>query len=261
MYTITTLDRLKARLGLTTAADDMRLLAALQAASAQIERGTGRRFCPTVAAIPHDIEPSTPGELILADDLLELTALADASGDLDTANVLLLPGGESASILRRFDYTAFQWDVSREQAVTVTGVWGWHDDAAQMWRLSGDTLAGALDDTATAFTAADAGGADIMGESPRFQVGHLLRIEGEYLRVLSVDTATNTVTVLRGVNGTTAASHAAGTVVETYQPPADIAMLVLRWAAWLYREPDNRLSGGVPPVLSRALDTLRRVTV
>ena len=46
MYTLSTLDQLRTRLGLasTDTADDTRLMNALQAAAPQIERETGWRF-------------------------------------------------------------------------------------------------------------------------------------------------------------------------------------------------------------------------
>ena len=107
----------------------------------------------------------------------------------------------------------------------------------------------------------DADGTDIDQQSPRFQVGHLLRIESEYLRVLALDTATNQLTVQRGVNGTTAASHAQSTQIDTFQPAQVATMLNLRWAAWLYREPDSAKFSAAPADLQRAAQALRRVRV
>ena len=52
MYTLSTLYRLRARLGLaaTETGDDFRLTTALEAASVQIERAAGRHFSPRRAA-------------------------------------------------------------------------------------------------------------------------------------------------------------------------------------------------------------------
>jgi hypothetical protein len=61
------------------------------------------------------------------------------------------------------------------------------------------------------------------------------------------------------VCGTSAAFHAQNTPVYTYQPPADIAALALRWAAWLYREPDT--AAALPDNLLEVLLPLRRVGV
>jgi hypothetical protein len=144
----------------------------------------------------------------------------------------------------------------------VTGKWGWHDRWAEAWRSSSDTVQNnPLSSGATTITVADADGTDAENESPRFQVGHLLKIENEYLRVLAVNTATNVLTVLRGVNGTTAASHSQNTAISVYQPALDAMQLNLRWASWLYKEPDNRGFSSAPADLIKSLASLRRVTV
>ena len=242
MYTLNTLYALRARLGLATSetADDTRLIAALQAAAAQVERAAGRRFAPRKAALQHTITRAT--ELLLDDDLLELTTLANGDGTtIPLNNVLLLPDDAPAGGLLLTVGSSFIWTQTPIQAVTVTGIWGWHDRwVSSAWRDSSDTVQNnPLGSSATSITVADADGADITSETPRFQVGHLLKIENEYLRVLAVNTATNVLTVLRGVNGTTAASHALNTPIYSYQPVPDIAAIALRRAARLYREPDS----------------------
>lgn len=89
-------------------------------------------------------------------------------------------------------------------------------------------------------------------------MGQLLRIEDEYLHGLAINTTTNTLTVARGVNGTTAASHAQSTAIDVYAIPADIRGVCLRIASWLYKQPDAgfvQATGGlrgalaVPPAL------------
>lgn len=263
MYTINTLYALRARLGLAAAetSDDARLLAALQAAAAQIERAAGRRFCPRQAALQHTIH--YPSELLLDDDLLELTTLTNGDGSaIPLNNVILLPDDAPAGGLLLMAGSAFTWAQTPVQAVTVTGIWGWHDRWADAWRYSADTVQNnPLSSSATSLTVADAGGADAETETPRFQVGHLLQIESEYLRVLAVNTVTNALTVLRGVNGTTAAAHAQNTPIYTYQPPADIAAIALRWASWLYREPDGAALAATSDLLHESLTPYRRVWV
>lgn len=263
MYTLSTLYQLRARLGLATAdtADDTRLLAALQAASAQIERAAGRRFCPRKTALQHDFTSSL--ELLLDDDLLELTSITNGDGSaVNLSDVIPVPDEAPFSFLRLIGSSAFYWNLSRTQAITVTGVWGWHDRAAEMWRSSADTVQNnPLSSSAISLTVADADGADAETETPRFQVGHLLKIENEYLRVLGVNTVTNVLTVMRAVNGTSAASHVLNTPIYVYQPPADLNQLSLRWASWLYKEPDTPAFDSLPDALLQALLPLRRVAV
>ncbi len=265
MYTLATLNQLRQRLNLSAGAEDARLLAALKAASAQIERYAGRGFSPRRAMIDHTVDRQQPTELLLDDDLLQLISLADAGGTINLADVLTLPGDESpASVLVLTSGRTFTWALTPLRAVRVTGIWGWHDRPSQLWRLSGDTVRdNPLSSSATTLTVTDANAADSEAESPRFQVGHLLKIEDEYVRVMAVNllAGDDTLTVQRGVNGTTAASHAQGIAISTYQPPSDVVNLVLSWAAWLYQQPDFPPSEPMPESLLRGVESLRRVSV
>src|SRR3954469_16248933 len=101
MYTLSTLDQLRTRLGLATAdtADDTRLLNVLQAAAAQIERATGRRFCPRQKAIQHNYSSNL--ELLLDDDLLELTSLTNGdNSSINLSDVIPVPDEAPYSYLR-----------------------------------------------------------------------------------------------------------------------------------------------------------------
>jgi hypothetical protein len=265
MYTIATLYQLRQRLGLAASetADDARLLAALQAAAAQIERAAGRAFCPRLAAIQHSVNPKYTTELLLDDDLLELTSLTNGDGSAISLNdAVTLPAEGPTAVLRLTGGESFVWDETPLRAVTVTGKWGWHDRWSEAWRSTSDTVQNnPLSSGATTITVADADGVDAENETPRFQVGHLIRIDSEYIRVLAVNTATNVLTVQRGVAGTTAAAHTQNTAIHTYQPALDAQMLHLRWAAWLYKEPDNRGFNNAPADLIKGLASLRRLTV
>ena len=263
MYTLSTLDQLRSRLGLasTDTTDDPRLLNALQAAAAQIERATGRRFCPRQKAIQHNFTSSL--ELLMDDDLLELTSLTNGDGStINLIDVIPVPDEAPFSTLRLTGSSAFTWNISPLQAVTVNGIWGWHDRPAEMWRVTGDTVQNnPLSSSATTITVVSAGGVDSEALAPRFQVGHLLKIDNEYLRVTAVNTATNVLTVLRAANGTSAASHTLNTLIYTYQPPAELNTLALRWASWLYKEADSAAFEALPEPLQAALAPFRRVEV
>ena len=265
MYTIPTLDRFRQYLGIDPDVDDARLLTALQAATAQIERLTNRHFCPRVAARAHTVIPYLPSDLLLDDDLLELTSVTSNDGStIDPAEIVLLPGSDPTSLLQLRNGLTFTWQDSPIRAITVTGVWGWHTEWAEAWRDSDDVVTATLNTTDSTLTVALADGTDSANESPRFQTGHLLRIEDEYLRVLEVTIdpmGADTLTVARGVGGTTAATHNLGTLIETYQPAPDVAVLVLRWAVWLYREPDALLDGELPLQFERELRRYQRVGV
>jgi hypothetical protein len=262
MYTLATLHQLRARLNLGAAetADDARLINALEAAAAGIERATGRRFSPHRLTRLHDY--TNPVELLLEDDLLDLVSITNGDGStVALTDVIRLPDTAPHSVLRLTGSSAFLYMRSPLEAISVTGIWGWHERWSTAWRGTGDTVQNnPLTGTATALTVADADGADSIGESPRFQVGHLLKIDDEYLRVVSVNTTSNVLTVLRGVNGTTAAAHNLNALISSYQPPPDVEAVALRWAAWLYREPDTSLTAE-PLDLLDSLDRLQRPRV
>lgn len=265
MYTIATLHQLRQRLGLaaTETADDARLLAALQAATVQIERAADRSFCPRVATLQHTVNTKYTTELLLDDDLLELTSVTNGDGSaLSLNDVVTLPAEGPIAVLRLIGGNVFVWDETPIRAVSVSGKWGWHDRWSEAWRSTSDTVQNnPLSASATTITVVDADGADAENETPRFQVGHLIRIDSEYLRVLAVNTSTNVLTVQRGVAGTAAASHTQNTAISTYQPALDAQMLHLRYAAWLYKEPDNRGFNSAPADLVKGLASLRRVSV
>lgn len=262
MYTLTTLHHLRARLnlGATDTADDARLLNALEAASTSIERATGRRFSPHRLTRLHDF--TNPVELLLEDDLLDLQSITNGDGSaLDLGDVIRLPDSTPHSVLRLTGSSAFLYRRSPLEAIAVTGTWGWHERWSTAWRSTSDSVQdNPLSASSTTLTVTDADGADAIGEAPRFQIGHLLKIDDEYLRVIAVNPASNLLTVLRGVNGTAAAAHNLNAPISTYQPSADVEALALRWAAWLYREPDTA-HPGEPLDLLESLDSLQRTRV
>jgi hypothetical protein len=266
MYTISTLHDLRQRLGLDEGADDERLWVALQAASVLVERMTGRTFTPHVGTRDHSVHRIDPSVLLLDDDLLEIDSFTTNDGnDIPTSDVMLVPPREPAGLLLLINGRALTWQDTPIGAATVGGVWGWHDDWSKAWRMSGDSVQDiALSESDAEISVSDANAADSLNEAPRFQVGHLLKISDEYLRVLGVTInamSDDMLTVQRGVNGTTATAHAQSTPIFTYQPPADIDALVLRFAGWLYKEPDQRAGGIIPASIARQIESLRRISV
>jgi hypothetical protein len=250
MHTLTTLTRLRLHLGLQAAetTDDPRLIAALISATAQIEAEAGRSFIPRLATLTQTLVHADD-LLVLPDDLLELQAISDEAGTIPQNEVERLPAEGVTTMLRRNNDAAFTGDVS------MTGFWGWHDRPQDAWLRANDTPTAAVGISDTTFTVTNANGADAWGRAPRLQVGALLRLDSEYLRITAI--STNTLTVLRGVNGTTAVAHAASTPIWLYEPPAAIAELTLRCAAWLVQHS----SAPIPAEFHDALAGYRRLVV
>lgn len=112
-------------------------------------------------------------------------------------------------------------------SVDIVGTWGYHDNFAAMWIDSTDTVQdNPLSPSDTTLTVAD---------GTKFETFQLIRIESEYLFITSI--STNALTVERGKNGTTAASHVTSTQIDTFVPMPSVAKecrrLVIR--AWYLR--------------------------
>lgn len=258
MRMLATIHELRLHLGMETSdtSSNARLRSALEAATAAIERAAGRSFIPQQATLAHDVQLNDLREIALRADLLTLEALLNGDGQaLDLAQVLHLPGA-----LRLTGGAYFTYDETPLRAVQVTGLWGTHDDWAHAFRDSGDSVQDALNATATSFYVSSAEGADTLRITPRFQVGHLLRIGDELLWLLALDAGTNTLYVQRGAQGTMPSEHEAGTPIAIYQPPRAVHRLCLRWAAWLYREPDSAALAE-PFALADAVACWQRVRV
>lgn len=128
------------------------------------------------------------------------------------------------------------WYATR-RGVSVPGKWGYQDDRV----TSTATLAENLDTTET--------GVDV-SDGTAFAIGQTILVDSEQLHVTAI--ATNTLTVVRGANGTTAASHTSGAAIDVYRYPNAIvvACLVLAHSRWKQRDAGlvGNFGGGDIPV-------------
>lgn len=124
----------------------------------------------------------------------------------------------------------------RRLRARVTGQWGYHSYYTDAWQDSGDSVqdGAGINATVTTITVTDADGADWRGLTPRFSAGQLIRIGTEYIRIDDTDTAAETLTVRRGVNGTTMAAHANAAQIDTYYPDERVVRITARQAGLLY---------------------------
>lgn len=169
--------------------------------------------------------------------LLALTTL-DVAGNAVTA-VAGYPDSSTPpfSLLRLTDCCQGWYDYCAEcctpRQVTATGIWGFHSDYANAWlAVDAVTTTAITTTTATTFTVASASGDDAYGQPNRISPGHLLKIDSEFMEVVGV--SSNTVTVIRGVNGSTAATHALAAVVYRWEVDEALKRAVARQAGMLY---------------------------
>ena len=75
-------------------------------------------------------------------------------------------------------------------------------------------------------------------------VQQLLKIESEYVFVTGKNINTNALTIIRGVNGTTAAAHVQNTPIYIYQPMPEIVGAMEVLATYVYRRRESIGSTG-----------------
>ena len=187
------------------------------------------------------------GKLELPDDLLELVSITNGDGTaIALSDVITLPEGSfyPKHTIQLQPSSGKVWlpasSGNVKQVIPVVGIWGWHDRYDETaWIDTLDTVEdNPLSNSATTITVNDADGLDENLETPRFQAGHLLKVESEFMLVTSVNTTNNTLTVKRAVQGTTAVAHAQNTLISTFVPGGSIRLATIRLAVWRYRQKD-----------------------
>lgn len=178
------------------------------------------------------------GLKLFTDDLLSIATLkTDEDGDgvyentFATSDYIKYPLNgypkTKLEIASGGDYGSFASGVGN--GVQITGVFGYGDEvSATPYVDSGTLTAEELDTTET--------GVDVVSGTP-FSAGHTIRIESEQMYVESV--SANTLTVRRGVNGTTAATHATSKAVYVYEYPMPIAQACLITAMRAFKRKDT----------------------
>lgn len=209
-----------------------------------------RRFYPTLATKDFDHPSDHPAVLRLYDDLLEVTTLTTKNGattisssdyNLKTAN-----GTYGQTPYRQIKLvidgttTAFEFDGTPDAANQIIGFWGYHDNWTGAWEDSSDTVQDdPLSSSATTLTVTDVNGDDINEIPNRFKRQQLLKIEDEILWIINTNITDNTLTVRRGMNGTTAAAHVQTTTINVFKPMDDVVEAMQALGSYLYRRKDS----------------------
>lgn len=100
------------------------------------------------------------------------------------------------------------------------------------WMNSGDTVQdNPLSNSTNTLNVSNAAVSQFGSSAPRFSEGDLLQIESEWLRVWAINE--NTLTVERGVRGSTAVQHAQNTSIYVWQPEPEIIRAATRWVIYM----------------------------
>jgi hypothetical protein len=243
-----TLAQIRAYLNVTDTADDTKLQSYLAWASRRIDKHChGRRFYPRIATLEFDYQRD-PQNIYVNEDLLAVTTLTIDDTSIAAADYKLYPLNKYpkhriALLLNQSN--VFTYSSTPQATVDVAGTWGYHDDWDNAWLDTGDTVqdASGINTTVTSVTFTNIDGVCADGFTRRCSEGNLLKIGTEYLQVTATDTTTNIATVRRGVNGSTAASHANAAAISVYQVPEMAKGACLDVCKWIYEHRDQ--AGGI----------------
>ncbi len=221
------------------ATDQAAVLRALGDGSRRVESITGREFFAETAT--RILDGGGRAWQYIPDLLAETTIKLDEDGDR-TFELTLVQGTDY--YLKRRGYknedalpaTTLELDtingqrgtlLQRKRLIEVVGRWGFTEET-EVVEASGTPITGTLDD-GTELTLATSADADV-------GIGQTLKLEDE--QVYIKDGATSPWTVVRGVNGTTAAAHAA-VAVNRYVYPDGVPMAALILAGRLIKRRDS----------------------
>lgn len=217
LYSYVSRDNLKLRSGDSATTDDTLYRSVLENITELIDAYTGRTFRVFTAT---QIVGATHGGLIDVPDLLAVTTLkTDDDDDLTYENTWVantdyeLRPYNAAVQKRPYWQIAvrtngnYSFPVSRQQAIQIVGKFGYWEELETLPSLANE----ALDTSETGFDV-DAG--------TDFDVLDTIKVDSEQMYVTAI--STNTLTVVRGVNGTTAAAHDNDAPIYRYRYPGPV---------------------------------------
>ncbi len=230
---------LKTACGLATTdtADDAVLLSCAESASREADDWCSRHFYSAVDVRTYTARNATI--LLLPDDLLSITTLETDDDSFtypdawSATDYLLQPSNvfPKWKVIRR--HSSDYWFPSQPDGVQISGIFGYGDgESASPWKASGATIT--VNSTTGTTLTASSGAA--------FRVGQTIRVGSEQCYISAI--ATNNLTAIRGVNGTTAAIHTTvAASIAQYPRPVVEATLRLAQRSWRLRSAPFGVSG------------------
>ncbi len=246
MNAYVTVDLLKSSsvLNVTGTGDDTRLRLLAESQSRLIDRLCNRHFYALTATRTFDVLDTST---VLLSDLAAITTLK-TDDNIDrtfettwaTTDYRLRPS--NADPATRFNsnsrpYTSVVVDSNGTKSFTlgdetaqIVGEWGWW-----LHKATATETADAISST-TATTFSVSARTDV-------EAGHTILVDSEQLYVLSY--SGNTLTVTRGVNGTTAATHSGGAAIGLYEYPDPVVEATIIQAARMWKRKDSSFANAV----------------
>lgn len=194
--------------------DDTVIEFLLVAASRLIDEQTGRNFTPYVSTFYYDVPDSESLDrrlLRLDCDLLEVLTLTNGDGTVIPSTEYNLVNKNRSPYygIRLKDTSTYYWTCDAagdsHSVISLECITGYHNRYSTAW-ATGSTAAEAMDDSETGYD---------VTSGANFAAGNIIRFDDELGYVSSV--ATNTLTITRGANGSTATTHLTSIDVKIWQ--------------------------------------------
>lgn len=210
--------------------DDERLRILCEAVSEYVDKFCGRTFRVREGAQTYMPEWS---DKVVVDDLLSVTSITtDMDGDgtfeetWSATDYFLYPvnalfnGRPYTSICRSLNGSKYIPNKEmRWPSFKVTGKWGFQEELESVAALNGGINASVTTIVSTV----------------ALEVGWTIKVDSEQMYVTDRDSTGLSLTVVRGVNGTTAASHLTAATIYVYRYPADIVQASMLHAGRIWR--------------------------
>ncbi len=120
------------------------------------------------------------------------------------------------------------------ETVVIAGFWGMRTYYNTDGFIASGQTSLVMTDSQTTIITSGAWGVDAWGASPLFSAGNLIRIDNELMDVIAADATTMTLTLRRGIRGSSAAAHTIGSTILLWYPEDDVVQEATRQAALLY---------------------------
>lgn len=200
----------------------------IRAVSDEIMQICNRSFVPYVASLDWRYRDAIyiDGSLWLKEDLLLPTAFEIGGVTVDPANYIGLPSHALPYMALAYDTTGLSGlSTALGAGYLLTGTWGYVENLTQAWTTVITSYSMTEGDTVLPVPTVGANA---------FETLQYLRCESEMMQVVSRNPTDNEITVLRGVNGSTAIAHSAKALQKFIVTPA-IAQAATAWAAYRYQ--------------------------
>lgn len=241
--------------------NDQRILSSIRTASARIDNPFQQlrpMFLPYNEVRPFqltaDMVNSYYGIFSFIGNLLELTSVAvNAQAVTVPTQVATYPPGSIPPFnqIAWASPLSFLWGLGGNcftvPFINIGGVWGFQRDYPNAWQAV-DTLSADMDATQTTLAGTNFAAPDLYGLAPCISAGSFIKVENEWMQVTLTNANTNVATVLRGQNGTVAASHTHPLPISVWQVEEPVQRAVARQAGLMVARIGSYVSVDVQPM-------------